>query len=262
MISRFLVFAAILAVAVAPLNATGTLIPGLCPTGYALYSSGCGSILPVGSSTVDGNYTYTYTYNNGAGGTGSGSGNAYVLSQDLVAGSIGFGNPTVGWATGPTANWVSVTNSTHPISGANVGSPDINATVNYSIHFSLTGFDLSTVVISGAWTADDLGLGILVNGHSISATALPTGGNPWSQVYSFAFNSSTPGFTSDLHSGVNTLTFSVDQVDNNYDGLIVSSLTGNGILTVNEAGAGVPEPGSILLIATGLGIVALRRRRA
>jgi hypothetical protein len=58
---------------------------------------------------------------------------------------------------------------------------------------------------------------------------------------------------------VNTLTFSVEQVDNKYDAFLVDALSGSGTLKANEDPG--PEPGSILLVAAGLGMIALRRRR-
>lgn len=148
-------------------------------------------------------------------------------------------------------------------------------TVNYSLSFNLTGFDLSTVSISGAWTANDVGLGLSINGTSLAGNSTngSNGGSlpytedtgnpqdlPWSTIYAFTLNSSTANFTSHLLPGVNTLTFSVDQADNNYDGLLVDALTGSGTLKANEESG--PEPGSVLLVAAGLGMLALRRRQA
>lgn len=263
MISRSFLVAAALAIAVESLNATA--IPGLCPTGYAAYAGGCGVLLSPGTSAnpvPDGNYTYAYS------GIGySGSGVPDLLTMYLT--TADFGTPRSWYSDPGVSNWISIANSEYPNPG---GASSL--TVNYSINFNLTGFDLSTVSISGAWTADDLGLGLMINGTSLAGNStngsnggsLPyqnDNGNPpdlpWSAIYSFTLNSSTANFTSHLLPGVNTLTFSVDQADDKYDALLVDALTGSGTLKANEVPA--PEPGSILLVAAGLGIVALRRRR-
>jgi hypothetical protein len=253
--SRFLLGLAILAIAVAPLSAQSA-IPGLCPTGYAAYAGGaCGALLT--PSNPDGNYTYSYTY----GASSPSDVPGVVLSSDnlLVAGDFSLGSPPESWYTLGSGQWISTSDSTAPIPG---GGPGQDVTVNYAINFDLTGFDLSTVSITGSWTADDMGLGLFVNGNAVAGSALPNSSDsgtppdqPWAYTYSFTINSSTPGIT--FNQGANTLVFSVDQADNLYDGLLVDSLSG----TANPANE-TPEPGSFLLIGAGLGMVALRRRRA
>jgi hypothetical protein len=252
--SRFFIAFLILAAAAVPLNAQ-TAVPGLCPTGYGAYSGGCGALLSPGST--DGNYTYSYTYD-----LTPASGSGVVLSNLLTAAGEGT---HLSWYTGGSGEWIATTNSVNPIPYPAPAQTDIDVDVNYAIDFNLTGFELNTVVISGSWTADDIGFGLILNGVSLAGNSSSQGGVlpiandddnppdlPWSTTYSFTLNSSTPGVT--FNPGVNTLVFSIQQSDNYYDGLDVSALSGTGALT--------PEPGSILLIAAGLGMLALRRRSA
>jgi hypothetical protein len=251
-------FFVILAVAAMALNAQSA-IPGLCPTGYGAYAGGCGALLSPGSP--DGNYTYSYVNPTTSDPV---TGSAALLTNLLP---VEPGDNPVPWYTSPGSDWISTTDSISPIPFL-PSKADSDVIVDYSITFNLTDFNLNAVVISGAWTADDVGLGLILNGVSLAGNPVSEGGalpysedyastpdEPFSYIYSFTLSSSTPGVV--FNAGINTLVFSVDQADNYYDGLLVSSLSGTGIDPPPT-----PEPGSIFLIAAGLGMLALRRRRA
>jgi hypothetical protein len=99
----------------------------------------------------------------------------------------------------------------------------------YRTTFNLTGFDLSTVRITGGWATDNLGVNIFVNG-------LPTGNTNAAQFPSltpFTINSANATF----QTGVNTLEFHVQNqtVTPGYTGLRVEGLTGNGSINPGTA---------------------------
>ena len=72
--------------------------------------------------------------------------------------------------------------------------------------FDLTGLIPSTASISGLWTSDNQGLGILINGQSTGNS--DSGGNTYASFHSFSISS---GF----QPGLNTLDFLVYNTDDN-----------------------------------------------
>lgn len=143
--------------------------------------------------------------------------------------------PNSAWVTDSDANWIGPTSGT---SNAPLGG------YSYSISFDLSAFDISTVIIDGKWASD--------NNSEIFLNGNPTGftGNvlAFQALDSFALSS---GFVS----GTNTLTFQVlnpGAPSPNPTGLIVTDLSGNGIL--------VPEPASLVLCGVG-GVALMNRRR-
>ena len=121
------------------------------------------------------------------------------------------------------------------------GQP-INETRTFRTTFDLTGFDLATVVIEGAWGTDNTGIGIFLNGASLGI-ALP--GAPtlnFEVLHDFAI---TSGFVS----GVNTLDFVVQDVGS--VAAFRAELSGT---------AEVPEPAGLALLGLGLLGLGLRRR--
>jgi hypothetical protein len=116
----------------------------------------------------------------------------------------------------------------------------------YQTTFDLSGFDLNSVVITGGWQTDNEGMDILINGMSLG--------------YTTAFNQFQLGFapfsvTTGFVDGINSLVFIISQDGQSPTALRVE-MTGTGDLH------SVPEPPSLLLVATGLsGILVLRQRR-
>ncbi len=138
-------------------------------------------------------------------------------------------------------NWINATSTAQWITPTGNGV-DWVATGSwiYSIDFDLTGFDSSTAIIEGLWASD--------NNSSISLNGVSTGlTNPgFASLLNFSLD---PSY---LESGINTLTFSVNNTyngRNNPSGLIVdiTTATANAVTP-----APVPEPSTILLLGSGL----------
>lgn len=144
-------------------------------------------------------------------------------------------------ADGPDSDWIT-SNATVWTNG--------NPLPTYQIQFYLS--DTVGASFSGSWTIDDAG-SISLNGHQIGSLGIvswgsltPIGGTP----------------SADLVAGLNTLSISLSISDNFLEGVRFQGLvSGDGASFT----APVPEPSSLVLFAAvvaGLGIAALRRRRA
>lgn len=97
----------------------------------------------------------------------------------------------------------------------------------YSTTFDLTGFDLSTVRISGSWASDNEGTGISVNG---TATGL-TNATQFVGLTPFTISSAN----APLKNGLNTLEFKLRNTSLGYTGLRVEGLEGFGNIVPNTA---------------------------
>jgi hypothetical protein len=124
----------------------------------------------------------------------------------------------------------------------------------YEDTFNLTGLNLSTVDITGKWTADNYGY-IVVNGVQVTAgesgnIADTTG--QFEHYFNFALTSSNTDFVS----GVNTIEF---VVMNNSNGSPNS--TGLNVDIESKTANVTPEPGSFALMGLGLGTLGLAARK-
>jgi len=164
-----------------------------------------GSLLPAGS--VDPHYTILETATSG------------IVIRDSIPGS---------WIpNGPNSKWI----------WEDINGKPTSVIRSFRTTFDLTGFDLSTVSISGDWSTDNSGLDILINGNSTGITS-----PGFTSFTSFLVNS-------DFVAGMNTLDFEVFD----FGGIagFRAELSGQGDLQAPV----IPEPSTYLLF--GIGILAI-----
>lgn len=113
----------------------------------------------------------------------------------------------------------------------------ITDSITYRTTFDLSAFSAPGWRIDGRWAADDSGLTIRLNGVVVPGTAVAQA-DRWTGF----------SITSGILPGLNTLEFTT-----------FSTVSPTG-LRVEMTTTPVPEPTTWLLMAAGLGVVALRRR--
>ena len=142
-----------------------------------------------------------------------------------------------GWlADDTTSAWIA------PNAGITNNGP---APYTFTDTFNTSGYQLSSLAISGGmWAIDDGGT-VSLNGNLLSTV----GSGAWGGLTAF----SVPN--SDFVSGVNTLTITLTDSDEFLEAVrLEGTVTGTAVVT------GTPEPATVLLSAAGLAALAFRRK--
>jgi hypothetical protein len=188
------------------------------------------------AGTADAHWTY-----NDMGSTGS----AVILTP-----AGGVSNSMNNWysnwiANSSTSSWIGITD--HPGNGSN--------SYSFSTTFDLTGYNVSTAAFtSGSWFAvDDAGT-VSLNGNLLDTTATCAGSatcSSWNSENIFSAPSS------DFVAGINTLTLTITYNDDNWEGVRL-----DGSVTATPLSTATPEPGTLLLLGSGLmGLAGALRRK-
>jgi hypothetical protein len=149
---------------------------------------------------------------------------------------------TATWITDPSVS------ADSPFTGWGFDNP---VTIRRS--FNLSGYDLSTVALSGLWRVADNSLGIYINGNLIPDTVFSsTWGND------FAVNlAAGSGF---FQNGTNVISMVGTSGNSAWDAFFLD-VTVNGRLEGDGGGSTVPEPATVALLGGGLLALALVYRR-
>ena len=180
---------------------------------------------------VDNNYTVQYLSGNIS--TSNLTGNASLITHSS-------------YVTSPVAKWI----NPQGVPGTPLGTVSEWA---YSTTFDLQNADLSSVVINGRWSADNIGLKILVNGIDVGFPAVGPLVNSHAATFTGWTNFNITNSNSVFIGGINTLTFMVKDT-----GVQMGLIVEFGQATATAA---VPEPSSYAMMVIGLGIIGLIARR-
>ena len=211
----------------AEVSGTGILLPGPVQV-PGLFNTGVdnnGALLSAGA--VDPHYKLIVSADTNFPGP-----NTLVANDDL---------PAPPWLTnGPLSKWIA------PQPDQRCCGPDLGGNLPgdyvYQISFNLSGFDLSTVKITGQWAVDSEGVDIKINGTSTGNKIAPFPPQPSEAWHPFTISS---GFVD----GVNTLDFVVNRSSGKFPTGLRAELSGTGVLFPKVPGlfnTGVDNNGALL----------------
>jgi len=209
------------------------------------------TLLPLGLSaqvTIDGLYNTGVDDNGNALAAGATDDHYVVTSEtvsDLTSYAItGHEKWTADFSEGSDSMWLS------PYKDSNGGwiNSIENTTYTYTLTFDLSGYDLSSVYISGIWATDNEGISLFLNGVDMGYSAGQT---------SFS-NQNPEQFTlsSGFKEGDNTLAFTVfnqSGPSGNPTGLRVEFLS--------ASASAIPEPSTYALVFGGLALALFLIRK-
>ena len=251
---------------------TATNITGLYYTGI---TSG-GGLLSGGATDPHWNVTYAST-NGGTSANTTYQGAAYVVNNSNVTGS--------GWTQNTnSAQWIIAPGATDPNNGNSVntggdflpgnGNTGSNEGVYiYTLAFTITGTGTGTVTnsvsISLTISADDqyaIYVNPTGNGTTVpTGTAAGSGTSAWNNTASVTLQNGTNGFNGNSRFvvGTNYLTIVVNNTNSvtgssgstaqNASGLLVYQVGSAALINGNP----VPEPGTVLMVMSALGVYGL-----
>lgn len=192
-------------------------VPGLFDTGV----NNLGQALPAGA--VDSHYTLIVNPDNPE--------STDVLVQNPIPGS---------WLPHTsTSTWVGPRAFTAGAAGMSSDDGEGPGTYVYRTQVDLTGFNISTVQISGSWASDNNGVAIRVNGNATGNTN--TAGSTFGTLAPFTINTAN---APSLTAGINTIDFVVNNQDatTGYTGLHVVNLHAIGEIPSNTPPHIVVQP--------------------
>ncbi len=219
------------------------------------FSSG-GALLGTAGTSTDGNWTLESGPSIGD-GCNTPCVSSVTYSEDPFVtenGQFPFSGVSTPWLADSSASqWIS------PRGSETTDSDPWSASVPYVYQesFNLTGLTLSSVVITGQWSADNYGY-IEVNGVRVTAGSDGNIADATGQFATFtSFTLNSANILSDLTSGVNTIQFVVFN-----DSSGGPDVTGVNVDIESDSATSVtPEPASIGLMGLGLAALVLVARR-
>jgi hypothetical protein len=145
-------------------------------------------------------------------------------------------------ANNAVSKWISPQFNSSGSAGLNIDAGAGPGVYVYRTTFNLTGFDLSTVRITGNWATDNLGVEVRVNGTIVAGL---TNSAQFVTFTPFQITSSNAAFVT----GSNTLEFRVQNQDATagYTGLRVEGLQGFGSMNPNTAPYIAAQPASVTI---------------